>query len=688
MRLIERWPPLVAALIWTLLLVAKMAGAGALLEKSRLVSLLAAGALAVTAMGLGSHVRYKVGLQIPSAPLRWAAAGGLGLGLMSILCFALAATGLFRPLPLGLVAIVAGLWSALGWPELVRDWRARWLSRSTWRFRGGLETAAFVIWSVSAFMALGLASVPPSDSDSLRYHLPLPDLYLRSASFLHLPGNQFGAFPQNLEVLYGLGLALAGPVFANLLQWGCAVLCGLAVLGLARLLVSSLAGWLALATFQATPLVGVLAGTATVDLSLALFETLALAVVVLWARQDDEGPRNGRLLALAGVFAGLACGTKYAGLFALPLLVAWVVARSWRRPAIAARNALLLAGVALLVFSPWLVKNWRLEGNPVFPFCYSTFGGRDWQAEDTARYVQEVRRYGFLGGNWKDYLLAGYYVSLYPKAYGGRVGIGLVYLLCLPLLLVAGRRIRPLAPLLLYALGSYLVWLFAAQVVRFLVPLLPVLAVAVGAALDWALQQVQARTVAAPLVAGLLALHALWLGAEQLTNFTHWGCLVSAETTDAYLERRVDYYAAAEWANANLSRDTKTLFFGETRPYYFKPPYRADPGFGQVLAVKLANESLSAAAMSAELRRRGFTHVLYDTRGWREQWATLLPYFRWRDDASRQRFADLLTKHSRLVHEAEPIKIYELGTARPPAGANSGFRTAVEAPSGAMAVGR
>ena len=38
----------------------------------------------------------------------------------------------------------------------------------------------------------------------------------------------------------------------------------------------------------------------------------------------------------------------------------------------------LTAAVAALIGSPWYIRNWILAGNPVYPFYYSTFGGKNW----------------------------------------------------------------------------------------------------------------------------------------------------------------------------------------------------------------------------------------------------------------------------------------------------------------------
>jgi len=92
------------------------------------------------------------------------------------------------------------------------------------------------------------------------------------------------------------------------------------------------------------------------------------------------------------------------------------------------------------------------------------------------------------------------------------------------------------------------------------------------------------------------------------------------------------------------------LFIGETRPFYFRRPCLAETGFDGLLAIDLANSCRSAEEVRDRLRALGFTHLLYDPNAWRTDWARTLNYFRFRDEASRCRFSELLTRLCRPVY--------------------------------------
>jgi hypothetical protein len=90
-----------------------------------------------------------------------------------------------------------------------------------------------------------------------------------------------------------------------------------------------------------------------------------------------------RWLVLSAVFAGLAAGVKYTALaFFPPVLAVAAVVVLWKSSRLKGVGAALLApAVVLVVVSPWFIKNVAFTGNPVFPFAYKWFGGRDWSDE-------------------------------------------------------------------------------------------------------------------------------------------------------------------------------------------------------------------------------------------------------------------------------------------------------------------
>ena len=90
--------------------------------------------------------------------------------------------------------------------------------------------------------------------------------------------------------------------------------------------------------------------------------------------------------------AGFACGVKYTAVpiaVVLFLLILFFPRRFFKSDV---RAATILTGSATfaiataLAFSPWLLRNWRWTGNPVFPEAMNVFGRGHFTAEQQARW--------------------------------------------------------------------------------------------------------------------------------------------------------------------------------------------------------------------------------------------------------------------------------------------------------------
>jgi hypothetical protein len=127
-------------------------------------------------------------------------------------------------------------------------------------------------------------------------------------------------------------------------------------------------------------------------LGLIFFSTGALLYLLKWAASGYPA----RHLILSGVFCGLALGTKYNALISLLLLASLVPilyvrgekalshnhslngqAQRFRGGSSQALRAISLAAffvaVALLVYSPWMVRNVLWTGNPLYPLYQGVF---------------------------------------------------------------------------------------------------------------------------------------------------------------------------------------------------------------------------------------------------------------------------------------------------------------------------
>jgi hypothetical protein len=398
------------------------------------------------------------------APARLASAV-IGLALLVWVAEVLGTVSLLEPVPYlaAVVAVGAGTW-ALG----RRAGRPRMPRRDATRAGGtGWATAvALVIAGVAvAHFAAGVRlrlSTGMTGFDSTWYHGPFAAGFFQSGNTmdLHFIAPQFLAwfYPANGEIFHAIGmLAFGRDLLSPLLNLGWFVGCLLAAWCVGR--PYRVAPWsLALAAIAlSVPALSDQAGEARNDI-VGIFFLLAAVAVALnaWAAKE-EGERGLSVgsLAVAGLAAGLAAGTKLNFLLPAAVLVGGLVATAprggrWRALAAAGLAALAAGGY-------WYLRNLVHTGNPLpwihqlgpisLPAPEQGLGGRE--AHSVLGYLTD-------GSVWSDWFLPGLHHGLWIfwPLLGAAALAGL--------LLSLGRAANPALRLSgLAGLATVLAWLVA-----------------------------------------------------------------------------------------------------------------------------------------------------------------------------------------------------------------------------------
>ena len=132
--------------------------------------------------------------------------------------------------------------------------------------------------------------------------------------------------------------------------------------------------------FLSIPVIIRLSSTVYVDLGLVFFLFASQLCIYRWI---ESGFRI-KYLVFSAVFCGLGLGTKYnglIGLFLLSLFIPFVYARYHSSKASYTVRSIFYGAVftliALLVFSPWMIRNGIWTGNPVYPLYKSVFNAAE-----------------------------------------------------------------------------------------------------------------------------------------------------------------------------------------------------------------------------------------------------------------------------------------------------------------------
>ncbi|MFA0753063.1 MAG: hypothetical protein IMHGJWDQ_000831 [Candidatus Fervidibacter sp.] len=568
----------------------------------------------------------------------------LGLGAL-VVAYSILLFGFLGWLHRTVFYLWLGFCYAVGATELVRLWRAKHFPPPFSEAWGDLTRTerCWVWWLVALnLLAMVLCFVPPwqFEWDSLSYHLAVPKLYWMEGRIHYIAFSHHAQFPMTAQMLYLLGLGLTNlksAAVAKLFHWLFFVLCQLTLLswGVAVSGRSFQLGITAAVLFASLPLAFTEAVTAYVDLATTAFGLLCLFCLCRYHHQPD-----GRWLLLSGLFAGATAGTKYTGLLLLPLLVLFSL---WAMKRIGERHwfALVVSALAALaIAAPWYVKNWLWTKNPVFPFAYGIFGGRNWSAEMALTYTLSNREFG--GSRDLLALLSlPFNLSLNEVRFGrcarewmGRcpqrrtcrmrwkcgkfdnqdvpsLTIGILPLALAPTAIVAaiGEGI-PFAVTLptLTMLAWFVWWFWEVQYLRYLLPALGCLAVLLG----WGVSRLVGRGLLTTVIVrvtitvglGYALLVAVWQAAPLLP------VAIGLVPDEEFLRETTPIYRVAEFVNSALPRRSVIATYGVPLGYYFERRYFwADSGHNRLIRYERLQ---GVRDLVREWERLQVSHVIID----------------------------------------------------------------------------
>lgn len=501
----------------------------------------------------------------------WGVAGLLGLGLLGTLTYLLG-WWISVPVALGVVHGVVAL--ALGF--------------ALFRGKGLLGAAKFDprVLALLPAMVIGLlhtlAPLDALDWDGLAYHLAVPKIWAQEGRITFIPTIHHSNFPFNLDALNLLfpvgsfGEAVKAFSFAPLV-FGC-----LAVFGLTRRWFGGGTGlWAALA-FAYTPVLLWQAGSTYIDLAHGLFSGLAL----LYLAEKIGREQSAVDWALPAALLGLACGSKYTGWQAV--LAAFVVTAVFLARTPGGWRA-LLRGVAVVGLTcavlggPFLVRNVLNTSNPVYPFLYEVFGGRNWDAWRADIYKNEQQSFG-LGRAPSALAPAVVGLAYQPGRYinpgqasgqGFPMGAtGAVPVLALGLGALLGLRDRRWLFLLTSCGLLFGMWFVLSQQVRYLAGIWVIAAVVAGGFLAGGRARVAVRWLIG--LQAVVTSVVLW----QTVTFDHLGSALSPnEVREQIIQRRVAMARNASAINQAVQSGKVALFdevFGyelDCRYVWGNPPH-------------------------------------------------------------------------------------------------------------------
>jgi len=221
-----------------------------------------------------------------------------------------------------------------------------------------------------------LSSVPPVSRDALTHHLAVPELYLKHGGIYEIPALKWSYYPMNLDLLYLILLYFGNDIIPKYIHFSFALLTAWLIFSYLKKRIDTCYALLGVLLFLSLPVIIKLSITVYVDLGLIFFSTASLIYLLKWIEKEFKI----KDLVISAIWCGLALGTKYNGLivlFLLTLFVPFLYLRFIHSRTSSQRNAIGYSAVfmivSLMVFSPWMIKNYIWTNNPIYPLYDSLF---------------------------------------------------------------------------------------------------------------------------------------------------------------------------------------------------------------------------------------------------------------------------------------------------------------------------
>ena len=350
------------------------------------------------------------------------------------------------------------------------------------------------------------------------------------------------------------------------------------------------------------------------DLTITFYTFLSIYAFLNWFLRKQV-----QWLVICGVFTGLSMATKYSALL-LPFMGCLGILYVSRRQEIGDRQALRFLGLyvlsALVVGSPFYIKNWVLTGNPLYPFLYPVFGGTGWDMELSRQYDLFLKSLG-MGRSFFDYLLLPWNLSFHAKmnspVFDGILGP--VFILMLPF--AVGIRNIPvtLKIVMVYCGVTFGFWAATVHQIRYLMPILPFLAILVGFILGYYRRKsVLLFSVLLVIIVGGLGFNGYHIF-KDFQVVSPLQVITGRESRTAFLDRLIPTHGMFQYINTHLPQNSKIFLIYMKNPGFLcDRSYYSDSVMESHTMEKILSGATSPEQVYTQLNDMGFTHILYDIR--------------------------------------------------------------------------
>lgn len=471
---------------------------------------------------------------------------------------------------------------------------------------------------------------PPIDRDALIHHLAIPKLWLQNGGFYETKWAGFSYYPMNLDLLYIVPIYFNKDFIAKFIHMGFGLGTALMINWYLRRKINRIAGLLGILVFISTPMVFRLSTEVYVDLGLAFFIT---AAIFAFLRYRDGEYKELKWLFISSIAMGLALGTKYNALLAwffLSLAIVFVYSKDTKEQRMAVKCGLIFFLLSLFIFSPWLIKNIILTGNPLYPLLQGIFNITDKAAQEGALSISggtysgifQMREVMYGESFWETLLIPVRYFfegqDNNPRYFNGVLNPVLILLPPFAFLNKSDNCDKLFFTF--FAIFFILVSTFLDQTrIRYILPVVPLLSTLTVMGfiniLNWTISHPNPfryiLTGICFFVFTVLLVQNIFYVKHYYQKISPMNYALGKESRDDFISRHIGSYPAIKYINQHTPDNARIrLILLAGRGYYLDRIYEDDPSMGMSFISRLVAASADDKTFHSYIASLGYTHLL------------------------------------------------------------------------------